>query len=391
MKALAEKDKEDKKNNVDSKLKTVTSWDEVKNSEWMKAFNENPGTIWGFEDVRMPYVEAGHESDKGSRPLRMWELWDALGLSQMDYHELLKNPKVFTKDRVDKAAQTVLKKESTRVIYGDIKDLNAFVEEFKKQATAVLLEFAAQLPKGTFVDNARDAGFFEGKFLGGLGCKAGLWWAKEQKEPVYYCLDGVDMADVTNYKKFKSTAIEEFLSKQSGRKHDEVITMVELREILKNWDDLKFKNKDGQDEDVVKFVYKGKIMSGKELADNVKKWKTDMDQVNHSMRTTAPDFKIFTAQLNKIDPKLLVQLAKRTDAKKANIDARDIVKKHGYFVKLANAKPHIALKYVMYKCDVLGRYGLISMTLPDAAKSTQTCVRCEGRQPDQNCGERFAE
>ena len=353
---------------------TMTSWKDLQDSDWMKAFKDKPGTIWGFENVRAPYVQAGHANTEKSRPLRMWELWDAVGVEQQGYADLLNDPEGYADKKVAEAAKLIEDKKSTRIEYGDIKNMNEFLEQFKKDAKRVLLEFAAQMPKGTFADSAKQAGFMEPKYLGGLGCKAGLWWAKEQKEPIYYCLDGINMDDVVNYKKVKSAAIDDFLSGRDKKRQNEVITMVEVREILKNWNDLKYKNEKGADEDVVKFVYKGKILSGKELADNLKKWQTDMDQVNKSMRTVAPDFKTFTAQLNKIDTKLLVQLGKVTDAKQANVDARDIVKKHGYFVKLANAKPHIALKYVMNKCDVLGEYGLISKALPPAAVALKNAI-----------------
>ena len=313
-----------KEKQVEGTAKTLNKWSEVKGSEMIKAFEEKPGTIWGFEDVRMPYVQAGHESDKGSRPLRMWELWDALGVNAKSYGELLQDPEGFANKKVQEAAQTIKNKESKRVKYADIKDLDAFVEEFKKEAKAVLLEFAAQLPKGTLADISKEAGFEEEKFLGGLACKAGLWWAKEQKEPVYYCLDGVDMKDVIDYKKLKNAAIDDFLAGQSKKKHDEVITMVEIREILKNWDDLKFKNEKGEDEDVVKLVVKGKILTGDDLKDKVKQWKEDMEKVNKAKenRTPAPDFKTFTNELNKIDPGLLGLLTEKAkgNAKEANQD-----------------------------------------------------------------------
>jgi hypothetical protein len=373
-KALAAKLKEDEEKKVKTTVTTLTSWKELQKSEWMKAFNEKPGTIWGFENVRAPYVQAGHASTKKSRPLRMWELWDALGVGPQDYDDLLTDPEGYADKKVAKAAQTIKDKKSTRVEYGDIKDLDEFLEEFKKDAKTVMLEFAAQMPKGTFADSAKEAGFMEGKFLGGLACKAGLWWAKEQKEPIYYCLDGINMDDVTNYKKLKNTAIDDFLSGRTIKKHNEVITMVEVREILKNWEDLKYKNEKDQDEDVVKFVYKGKILSGDDLQEKIKKWKADLAQVNKLNPTPAPDYKTFTNQLNKIDPKLLIKLGNEKDVKKANSEAREIVKKHGYFVKLANTKPHIALKYIMSKCDTLGEYGLISKGLPPAAVAFKDAI-----------------
>jgi len=49
------------------------------------------------------------------------------------------------------------------------------------------------------------------------------------------------------------------------------------------------------------------------------------------------------------------------------MDARDIVKKYGYLVKVANTRPHIVLKYIMSKCKILTEYELIAAGLPDAA------------------------
>jgi hypothetical protein len=364
----AAKLKEDEKKKFKSTVTTLTSWSDLQKSEWMTAFKEKPGTIWGFENVRAPYVQAGHGNTKKSRPLRMWELWDALGVERQTYDDLLKDPEGYADKTVARAAQKIKDKKSTRVEYGDIKNMDEFLEAFKKDAKTVLLEFAAQMPKGTFADSEKEAGFMQGKFMGGLACKAGLWWAKEQKEPIYYCLDGINMDDVTNYKILKNTAIDDFLSGRTSKRHNEVITMVEVREILKNWEDLKYKNEKDQDEDVVKFVYKGKILSGPELDDNIKKWKSDLKQVNTANPTPAPDYKTFTNQLNKIDPNLLGELGKK-DVKTANREAREIVKKHGYFIKLANTKPHIALKYIMSKCDTLAKdeYKLISKGLPPAA------------------------
>ena len=42
-------------------------------------FKENPGTIWGFEDIRLPFVQAAHATAHGLQPLRMMELWQAGG------------------------------------------------------------------------------------------------------------------------------------------------------------------------------------------------------------------------------------------------------------------------------------------------------------------------
>lgn len=41
--------------------KTLTSYAEVKSCEMLTEFKKKPGTIWGFEEVRQPYVQAAHE------------------------------------------------------------------------------------------------------------------------------------------------------------------------------------------------------------------------------------------------------------------------------------------------------------------------------------------
>jgi hypothetical protein len=49
-------------------------------------------------------------------------------------------------------------------------------------------------------------------------------------------------------------------------------------------------------------------------------------------------------------------------------DARDIVRKAGYLMKVANARPDYVVKYLMGKCDVLAIYNLIPEGLVTAAK-----------------------
>ncbi|MFO0817006.1 MAG: hypothetical protein U1A77_03625 [Pirellulales bacterium] len=344
---------------------SLTKWSDVKNSDMIKEFTETPGTIWGFEDVRGPYVQAAHETDQGSRPLRMWELWDAIGLNPLSYGKLLENPEKFAEHQVNEAVKLIQAKKSTRVNYAHIKDLNSFIADFRKSAKALLLEFAAQLPKGTYADIGKTTGVEEGKFVGALACTAGLWLAKEKEEPVYYCLDGVNMEDVTNYKKVKNAAIEDFLSGNGAKRHEEVITMVEIREILKHWDELK----DKKGNPVVKFVLKGKILSGEQLEKNIAEWQKAMQKVNRQNPTPAPDFNKFSTELNKVDNKLLKMLVEKAKINKneADQDGRVILKKHGYLIKLANTRPHVALKYIMSKCEVLSEYELISEDLPEAA------------------------
>jgi len=168
------------------------------------------------------------------------------------------------------------------------------------------------------------------------------------------------MDDVTNYKKVKNKAIEDFIAaggQSSGAKgHEEVITMVELREILKNWDELK---------DTVIFVLKGKILKGEDAEKEVKAWQAKMTKADKEAgRAPAPPRDTFAKELNAIDPALIAKLPKGSEG---DMDARDIVRKSGYLLKVAHSRPQIVLKYIMSKCDVLTRYDLIPIELTEVA------------------------
>src|SRR5262249_26063133 len=62
----------------EDKAVTLTKWSEVENSDMIKEFKKKPGTIWGFENVRMPYVQGAHGTKHGAQPLRMMELWEVM-------------------------------------------------------------------------------------------------------------------------------------------------------------------------------------------------------------------------------------------------------------------------------------------------------------------------
>jgi hypothetical protein len=359
--------------------KTVTEWKEVETSEMIQQFKKKPGTIWGFEDVRLPFVQAAHGTKKGIQPVRMMELWEAVeqSLTPKAYEELLKNPATAADTFVEagkKKIEAELKAGNPK--YAEIaKEKDAYIRRFERQAKSFLIEFAAQMPKMAFTNTGNAdpgnaemalsdvAGIQAGKLGGGLACKAGLWWAKEERKPVYYCLDGIDMDDVINYKAVKKKAIEDFIAakgKDGVVGHDEVITLVELREILKNWDDLK---------DTVKFVKKGEILKDdgieNKLTTKVQKWKTRMEAANKAAgRIPAPPRDKFARELNAIDPGLMARLA---DGSVGDMDARDIVKKSGYLMKVAQTRPEIVLKYIMSRCGVLRKYKLISDNLPAVA------------------------
>jgi hypothetical protein len=372
---------------------TVTEWSAVEGSDLIKEFEKNPGTIWGFEEIRHPYVQAAHDKPQGLQPLRMMELWSAVDrtLDQVAYPKLLDDPDATIQMAVNEGEKEVSGKIDKLPAYAELRrDKDAFLKKFREDATAFLTEFAAQIPKGTYNRPALDtqgqkrptkpgrpdptdigvsdiAGVHYNKFVNSFACKVGLWFAKNEGKPVYYCLDGIKMDDVIDYKKVKNKAIESFLSEGGATKstnpHREVVTMQEVREILKNWDDLK---------DTVKFVKKGRILKDKELDDSVAEWRGKMATANKEAgRPPAPPKASFAKELAAIDPDLpgrLDELARlQMDPTETDQDARDIVRKSGYLLKIAGTRPELVLKYLMSKCQVLSDYKLIPPGLAEAA------------------------
>ena len=100
------------------KAEVLTDWNKVKASPLVKEFRDNnPGTIWGFEEVRLPYVEAAHETATGNQPLRMWELWDAIekeAIKPDGYDKLLTDPKAAAAEFVDKAIGAIRRNQSNQ-------------------------------------------------------------------------------------------------------------------------------------------------------------------------------------------------------------------------------------------------------------------------------------
>lgn len=383
---------------------TCTEWKEVTDSEMLKEFKKNPGTIWGFEDVRLPFVQASHETPQGAQPLRMMELWDAVSqvLSPQNYEKLLANPKEEIKRVVEEASQTVANDIDTKDKYDDIRDRKSeYVKKFKADATKFLVEFVGQIPKGTFARASPDmqgqerprvpgrtdwssiaisdvTGIHNDKFMSSFACKAGLWWAKNEGKPVYYCLDGIDMDDVIDYKKAKNKTIQAYLSDggptQATKPHREVVTMKELREILRNWEELK---------DTVKFSIQGEILKGEKLKTQVSEWISRMEESNKETgRTPAPPRANYQKALDQIDPEIMKRLASAAHLgvpdKEVDMDARDIVKKAGYLLKVSKSRPEYVLKYLMSKCDVLTAYLLIPLELPEVAAGF---AKLAGREP----------
>src|SRR5262249_49371136 len=125
---------------------------------------------------------------------------------------------------------------------------------------------------------------------------------------------------------------------------------------------------------------------GTDLQKELKKWKQDLkDGDKDAKRAPAPDYKkTFSNELDKIDGTLLDDLDEtaKNDKDQANWDGRDLVKKYGYLIRMTNTHPHIVLKYIASKCDVLTRYPrppknkpLISQGLVDAGKSFNGAIK----------------
>ena len=369
------------------KAVTCTSYEQVKGSPMITAFQERPGTIWGFEDIRLPYVEAAHDTDKGAQPVRMMELWDAVRkiLDSAPYEQMLglATPEEFDQEleKLVQSAKSAVEKDLDTVRsaakYHTVKapgKRDEYMRRFEEDARTLLRSILTEMPVGTAVRPvpakggqkpfAEVAGVGAEKLMSGFACKAGLWWAKSQEKPVYYCLDGLEWDDVTNYKQLKNRAIEAALSGE-GAPHHTVITIVEVREILKNWDE--FRN-------TVKFSRKGQLLTPeeaeKEVQDCIKKMKAADTQAG---RAPAPPMATFAGELDALDTALLPRLqagldgATENERKERDKDARDIVRKSNYFVKIAKTRQNVVLKYLISKCQVLIKYGLISDKIPDLA------------------------
>lgn len=250
----------------------LTSYEDVKKSQALAEFLKEPGTFWGFEDVRMPYVEAARETKNGQRVLRMMDLWDVIqgAVTPTTYPDLLKKPSSTIPGLVETGVQAAkdafeAKRQGKRVEGSEMNydglEEKAYIRAFEQQATS-FLEYLSRGDPEAKMAVAELTGKDAGKAMGALACKAGLWWAKRRGEPVYYCLDGINLDDVANYKKFKTQLINTTMERKAqgleGGVFNEVITLAELREILReeNWPRL---------QGTVRFVEKGKILEGADL------------------------------------------------------------------------------------------------------------------------------
>ncbi len=350
------------------KTPILTKWADIAGSEMVTAFKAKPGTIWGFEDVRLPYVQAARATDDGQQPLRMIELWDAVKgvLEKQGYENLYVNPDKTIADCI--AAGVTSIKESIAAAKSDKWDNvreDEFIAEFRVQCTDYLRFLARQTPAAKLATadlNGKDPG----KLMGAMACKVGLWWAEKQKRPVYYCLDGIRMNEATSYKAVKNKAINEYwASKDQGAavdKYGEVITFQEIREILKYWEPTG--GRAGL-KDTVVFIDKGKVLTGKVLDDRVAKWRADMAESDASApvrRLAAKD--VHKTAIDALDPELFPSLTDR--------EASQVVNKTELLKLAARSPSNVDLlgNFLKDDSEVLYRLGILPEILPAAYSAT---------------------
>jgi hypothetical protein len=332
----------------------LTTFAAVEKSQLVDQFDKEPGTVWGFEDVRLPYVQACRETPKGAQPIRMWDLWTAIEptLSKSGYTDLLTKPAetipACVKDSVDTIRTGIADKNPQYAFAISTADPDGekFLAAFAQQAKSYLEFFAAQVPKAKFA-TAQKAGSNIGKLMGAIGCKVGLWWAKAQRKPVYYCLDGIDMTEVVNYKSFKNKAINTVLQAPDSSRYCEVITFAELREILRNWRDLK---------DVVRFVERGTFVKPDDP--RIAAWRTAvlLDATAEPARL-GPDRTVFQAELDKLDPKLIGSLD--------GVQAKRVVAQSETLKLVLGAQLALVGPVLLNECEALYGAGVLPARLGD--------------------------
>jgi hypothetical protein len=253
--------------------KIVLHYPTINECQMVTLFDTDPGTgtIWGFEDVRLPYVQAARDRKNGQRPLRMLDMWDAITPVFKDYHKLISHPRATIASCVAKGVESVRAgiRDRNRQ-YEGIKEAQ-YIPQFERMCKDFLTYFAARRPYGAYVEPTSRSGKAQAKLLTGYACTVGIHWSADRNIPLYYCLDGLNMDDVFNYKSYKVKEIDAYLGgldKSSEELLDhgpfqEVITLAEVREIIRRWD--KFKH-------VVRFVENGVLVPPEVAEARVLKW-----------------------------------------------------------------------------------------------------------------------
>lgn len=224
----------------------LSSYEDVKKSPVMAQWKKQPGTFWGFENVRMPFVQHARESttesgDKGGdMVLRMMDMWTSLGkltarIKDPQYDELMKNPGPVIERLVREALDAPEVKE--RATGGD----NDYARQYEREVRSFLKRLAAERHiDDNEVIEARGNNATSGKYMGAQLCRHGLDWLKDNGKVLYYCLDGIAEEDFLSYRsvKYEQMRSAQVQGKPPGA-HDKVITLVELRHIVRSWSSLR--------------------------------------------------------------------------------------------------------------------------------------------------------
>jgi hypothetical protein len=282
--------------NTRGNTRVLTDFVKVLSCPLVKKFDDakGQGTIWGFEHIRTPYVQAVHKTTTfGKQPVRMMEIWEAVGqiLNEGQFEALLKNPDA----EIPKIISTALSRINPKQLHlpPEIGSYDEFVTMFKAQAESYLRYVSTAQPTAKFLTTEK-RGSNRGQNLGAFGCRAGLWWSQETGRPIYYVLDGIKMDDVANFKTVKTKFINAHLNDPHEDVYNEVITLVELREILKNWDEMK---------KVVQFVSMGEFLPQSDVAELVK-WADVIKERDDAQagKRQAPARAVFDTEIKRLDP-----------------------------------------------------------------------------------------
>jgi hypothetical protein len=266
--------------------KILFDYGKITSSQLVVAFDTGSGMIWGFEDIRLPYILAARERTNGKRTLRMLDMWPAVGkvTDPKNYQELIANPDQKIAEVIEAGVKEIITEmKEGKLRYNGLdtdKDKDTFIDNFKTECEQFLRFFANQRPYGAYQATAKASGKDQEKRLSTYACIMGLYWSASKNLPVYYCLDGLDPNDVVTYKRYKIKEIDGYLRALdtpatqllNHTPFTDVVSLAELREIIRYWGD----PKRGNFQNVVRFVEQGQVMTAEESGNLALKWQFDL-------------------------------------------------------------------------------------------------------------------
>jgi hypothetical protein len=345
--------------------KILLNYTSIQSCQMITTFAEEPGTIWGFEDVRLPYVQAARDTAHGQQPLRMLDMWEVISLvlDPAVFVKLISHPQETIRKYVEQGAEQVRKgiKEGGEQYDGMI--LDRYVPAFIQQCTSFLTFLSRRPPYAKFLDQPSETGKYPGKLLPSYACKTGIWWALSTNTPLYYCLDGLNMEDAIKYKAFKTKEINAYLTALDTpikdlltlRPFQDVITLAEVREILLNW------NQVGK---IVRFVEMGGILSPDETEQRVKGWQDKMQEID-----IAAPLREWRGQLDLVDQAMGLREDELFWAGVKGSDLRDCVKESKILNLAATADAELLSQVLNEECPTLRAFALLPWVFADAFKA----------------------